>query len=83
MSEPVAAVSDRDISTLCAEYEKTYAVAKELRRGGARHDSLRDAARQELGLRDFLEDGQFKGFTTTFEDLHGLNQYWIRHYLER
>ena len=26
----------------------------------------------ELGLRSFLEEGGFKGFTTTFEDLHGL-----------
>ncbi len=68
------AVSDADISALCADYEKAYTVAKPLRRGGARHDSLRDAARQELGLRAFLEEGNFKGFTTTFEDLHGLNQ---------
>ena len=27
-----------------------------------------------MGLRAFLEDGGFKGFTTTFEDLHGLRQ---------
>ena len=31
-------------------------------------------ARIELGLRAFLEAGGFKGFTTTFEDLHGLKQ---------
>jgi L-arabinose isomerase len=46
----------------------------ELRKGGARHESLREAARIELGLRAFLEKGGFKGFTTTFEDLHGLRQ---------
>lgn len=28
----------------------------------------------ELGIRAFLEEGGFKGFTTTFEDLHGLRQ---------
>ncbi len=39
-----------------------------------RHESLRDGARIELGLRTFLKDGGFKGFTTTFEDLHGLKQ---------
>jgi L-arabinose isomerase len=66
--EPVA------ISALCATYERDYKVAPALRRGGARHDSLRDAARQELGLRAFLTAGGFKGFTTTFEDLHGLKQ---------
>ena len=36
--------------------------------------SLQDGARIELGLRAFLEQGGFKGFTTTFEDLHGLKQ---------
>ena len=28
----------------------------------------------ELGLRAFLEEGNFKGFTDTFENLHGLRQ---------
>jgi len=68
------AIDPKQINALCAEYEATYAVAKPLRQGGARHESLRYAARQELGIRTFLEDGGFKGFTTTFEDLHGLRQ---------
>ena len=38
------------------------------------HYALRDAAAIELGLRSFLTDGGFKGFTTTFENLHGLKQ---------
>ncbi len=46
----------------------------EMRKGGARRDSLLDGARLELGLRSFLGDGGFKGFTDTFEDLHGLRQ---------
>jgi len=62
------------VDRLCAEYAQRYRVAAELRRAGARHESLRDAARIELGLRSFLEKGGFKGFTTTFEDLHGLKQ---------
>lgn len=70
----VNAVSDADITKLCAEYEGKYAVAKALKKGGDRHNSLRDGARIELGLRAFLESGNFKGFTTTFEDLHGLRQ---------
>jgi L-arabinose isomerase len=49
-------------------------VAPELRDGGSRRASLRDGARIELGLRDFLTEGGFKGFTTTFETLHGLKQ---------
>jgi L-arabinose isomerase len=70
----VAGVGDDATDSLCAEYEASYRVAKELRRGGARHESLRYGARLELGLRAFLEEGEFKGFTTTFEDLHGLRQ---------
>ncbi|HJR80245.1 MAG TPA: L-arabinose isomerase, partial [Anaerolineales bacterium] len=33
-----------------------------------------EAARIEIGLRNFLSAGNFKAFTTTFEDLHGLQQ---------
>ncbi len=65
---------DAAITRLCDEYVQRYDVAKELRKGGARHESLREGARIELGLRAFLKDGGFKGFTTTFEDLHGLKQ---------
>ena len=70
----VAKVKDAAIDALCAEYEKLYKVVPALKKGGARHDALRDAARYELGMRAFLEAGEFKGFTTTFEDLHGLSQ---------
>jgi len=70
----VDGASDEAVDALCDEYEQRYNVAKPLRRGGDRHSSLRDGARIELGLRSFLEDGNFKGFTTTFENLHGLKQ---------
>jgi L-arabinose isomerase len=67
-------VMDAAVTELCGEYEEQYTVAPELRKGGAKHESLREGARIELGLRRFLEAGNFKGFTTTFEDLHGLRQ---------
>jgi L-arabinose isomerase len=70
----VVEMSDATVTRLCSEYEERYAVAPELRRGAARHESLREGARLELALRSFLEEGGFKGFTTTFEDLHGLTQ---------
>ena len=38
-------------------------LAADLRNGGSRHDSVREAARIELGLRAFLKAGGFKGFT--------------------
>jgi L-arabinose isomerase len=72
--EYVQGASEEAISNLCAEYQERYAVAEELRKGGGRHSSLRDAARIELGLRGFLESSNFKGFTTNFQVLHGLKQ---------
>ncbi len=72
--ERVDGVADVEVDTLVGEYEDTYAVAAELRRGGERHASLQYAGRVELGLRGFLEDGGFTAFTTNFEDLGGLRQ---------
>lgn len=66
--------SDAEIDTLIKEYEGQYQMAPPLRKDGAMRKSLREAARIELGLRKFLIAGNFKGFTTTFEDLHGLTQ---------
>ena len=43
---------DREITKLCGEYEETYKLAKDLRKGGARHDSVRYGARLELGMRE-------------------------------
>lgn len=74
LAAEVAAAPADAVAELCRTYEKRYRVAPELRRGAARHASLEEAARIELGLRAFLERGRFKGFTTTFEDLHGLRQ---------
>ncbi|MGW5265366.1 L-arabinose isomerase [Microbispora sp. NPDC004025] len=72
--EAVDATADADVSALVKEYEDLYRMAPELRAGGERHESLRYAARIELGLRQFLEGGGFKAFTTNFEDLGGLRQ---------
>ena len=70
----IGAVTDKAAAALCAEYDKAYTVAPELRQGGKRRGELAESAKIELGLRAFLEKGGFKGFTTTFEDLHGLKQ---------
>jgi L-arabinose isomerase len=67
-------VSDAEIDRLIAEYHEQYEVVPSLRAGGSQHQSLREGARIEAGLRHFLAEGNFKGFTTTFEDLHGLAQ---------
>ncbi|MDE2819810.1 MAG: L-arabinose isomerase [Chloroflexota bacterium] len=67
-------VSDGEIDALARAYEAAYRMSDNLRKGGDRHESIREAARIELGLAQFLEDGGFTAFTTTFEDLHGLAQ---------
>jgi len=72
--EAVDAVEESVIDALVAEYEELYDVAPELRAGGAQHDALRYGARQEAGLRSFLEAGDFGAFTTNFEDLGALRQ---------
>ena len=72
--ESVNAVADADVNRLVEEYEATYRVDDSLRAGGKYRESMREAARIELGLRRFLDVGNFKGFTDTFEDLSGLKQ---------
>ncbi|MCL4202319.1 MAG: L-arabinose isomerase [Pirellulaceae bacterium] len=67
-------VSDADVDRLVAEYDASYAMADSLKPGGPHRQSLRYAARGELGLRVFLESVGAGAFTDTFEDLHGLDQ---------
>lgn len=66
--------TDQEVDRLVSEYENRYAVVDSLKKGGEKHQSLREAARIEIGLRAFLQNGGFKGFTDTFEILHGLRQ---------
>lgn len=70
----VKAASDKAINVLVQEYEASYTLAPNLRKNGVMRKSLIEAARIEAGLRVFLAEGGFKGFTDTFEDLHGLAQ---------
>jgi L-arabinose isomerase len=70
----VQQTTDAEVDKLTAEYDDTYAVVESLRPGGDRRQSVRDAARIELGLRAFLEETGAQAFTDTFEDLHGLKQ---------
>ena len=67
-------IDDAEVDRLVAEYADTYTLMDSLQRRGKQHASLRDAARIELGLRAFLEAGNFGAYTNTFEDLHGMTQ---------
>lgn len=64
-------VEDKDIKALVALYLKEYEVEVS---SEVFHQSLYNEAKIELALRSFLNDGGYKAFTTTFEDLHGLPQ---------
>ena len=66
--------SDAEVDKLIQSYMDEYDVVDALKPGGAKNASLRTGARIEIGLRNFLNAGNFKAFTTTFEDLHGLEQ---------
>jgi L-arabinose isomerase len=66
--------SESEIKQMAQAYLDEYDVAPALQPAGERYDSLCEGARIEVGMRNFLSAGNFKAFTTTFEDLHGLAQ---------
>jgi len=74
LADAVHSAPKTEVDDLITEYLDTYEVAPELVPGADRHESLRDGAQIEVGLRSFLEGGGFTAFTTTFEDLGALKQ---------
>jgi len=58
------------IKKLITEYSADYKMTRDV----ANSEALKEAAKIELGIEAFLKAGNFKAFTTTFEDLHGLKQ---------
>ena len=68
--ESINKFSDADADKLVQVYRDTYTLTKK----HDRPDVLREAARIELGLRAFLEEGDFGAFTDNFMILHGLTQ---------
>ena len=67
-------VTQKEIDKLVEEYNTAYKLVPSLKKNGDQYQSLREAAKIEIGLRKFLKAGNFKGFTDTFEDLHGMVQ---------
>jgi L-arabinose isomerase len=74
LEQVVNEVSHSDISALVEEYEASYILTDAVKNGGAKRENLLDAARLELGIERFLQQGGFQAFTTTFENLYGLKQ---------
>jgi L-arabinose isomerase len=74
LAKVVDAVGDSETDKLIDEYEDSYTVVAPLQQGGEKRQSLYDAARIEIGLRQFLTGGSFLAFTDSFQILHGLKQ---------
>lgn|SRR5574341_953504 len=70
----INSASEAEVEKMVQTYLDEYDVVPSLQPDGERHASLREGARIEVGMRNFLAAGNFKAFTTTFEDLHGLAQ---------
>jgi L-arabinose isomerase len=74
LAEYVNDATDADVRQMTQAYLDEYDVVPALQPDGDQHAALIEGARIEVGMRNFLEQGKFKAFTTTFEDLHGLVQ---------
>jgi len=69
VTKHIEKVTDKQLNDLLKVYESSYTLTPSLLEGGAQRQSLVDAAKIELGLRAFLEEGGFGAFTDTFENL--------------
>jgi len=74
LGDAVRAVPPAAIDGLIEQYQSEYVLAPRLRAEGADREALREAARIEIAIRAFLDEGGFGAFTDTFENLDGLRQ---------
>ena len=70
----IKTITDAEVDKMVAQYKEQYQIEKNNLNDSATFNRIRTAAKIETGMRTFLEEGGFKAFTTTFEDLHGLEQ---------
>ena len=66
----VSKATNDEIDGIMETYRKLYDFPSD---PGA-YDAIREQAKIEAGMKKFLTEGGYTAFTTTFEDLHGLNQ---------
>lgn len=70
----VDAVTEEEVNALFAEYQDLY----DFDYGDYDHETwearVKVQAKQEIGIRRFLEEGGYNAFTTNFEDLYGMKQ---------
>jgi L-arabinose isomerase len=70
----VDAVADEEVDALFNEYKDLYDFDYGDYEQGKWEAHVKVQARQEIGIRRFLEAGGYTAFTSNFEDLHGLQQ---------
>lgn len=74
LAEYVNEVSEEQVNSLLGEYEQRYAIDAALRPGGESHDYLIDAARQEAGIKHFLDEHRLGAWVSNFMDMPGMRQ---------
>jgi L-arabinose isomerase len=74
LAKRISEIDEKTVDARIEEYNDKYILQPSLQKGNAQYASLREAAKIEAGLEAFLTEGNYKGFTDTFEDLHGLSQ---------
>jgi len=72
--EQVNQVKDTEVNKLLDEYKSLYKIDKSILENEDSWRRVKIQAKIEAGLRAFLKQGNFKAFTTTFENLYGLEQ---------
>ena len=70
----VDAVADEEVDALFNEYKDLYDFDYGDYEQGKWEAHVKVQARQEIGIRRFLEAGGYTAFTSNFDDLHGLQQ---------
>lgn len=70
----INASTTKEVDDMINVYETSYTLVDSLKKEGNQRQSLIEAAKIEVGLAKFLKEGNYKGYTDTFEDLHGMVQ---------
>lgn len=67
-------VTAEQIEALFSEYKEKYNIAEADLADEQKVEAIKEQAKIEIALEQFLVEGGFGAFTTTFEDLHGMKQ---------
>ncbi len=70
----IDAVTDADVEKLFNDYKAKYKISDETLADASKVESIKYQGKMELGMKAFLEEGNFGAYTNTFQDLHGMKQ---------